>query len=50
MADPPDAPPLPAGSGHVQLRDVTLRYDDPHDELNVGTYALAEQTEHAKDA
>jgi ABC-type multidrug transport system fused ATPase/permease subunit len=39
LADPPGAPPLPAGNGHVQLRDVTLRYDDPHDELNVGTYS-----------
>ncbi len=43
LADPPGAPPLPAGSGHVQLRGVTLRYSDPHDELNVGTYALAER-------
>ncbi len=41
LADPPGAPPLPAGSGHVQLRGVTLRYSDPRDELNVGTYALA---------
>ena len=48
LADPPGAPPLPAGNGHVQLRDVTLRYDDPHDELNVGTYAHTKQTEHAK--
>jgi len=47
IADPPSAPPLPAGSGHVQLRGVTLRYSDPHDELNVGTYAHAKQTEHA---
>jgi ABC-type multidrug transport system fused ATPase/permease subunit len=39
LADPPGAPPLPAGSGHVQLRGVTLRYSDPHDELNVGTFA-----------
>ncbi len=39
LADPPGAPSLPAGSGHVQLRGVTLRYSDPHDELNVGTYA-----------
>jgi ATP-binding cassette subfamily B protein len=23
----PDAPPLPPGSGHVELRDVTLRYE-----------------------
>jgi ATP-binding cassette subfamily B protein len=25
---PPDAPPLPAGNGHVELREVTLRYDE----------------------
>ena len=43
LADPPGAPPLPAGSGHVQLRGVTLRYSDPHDDLNIGTYALAER-------
>jgi ATP-binding cassette subfamily B protein len=39
LADPPGAPLLPAGSGHVRLRGVTLRYSDPHDELNVGTFA-----------
>jgi ATP-binding cassette subfamily B protein len=39
LADPPGAPALPAGSGHVQLRNVTLRYSDPHDELNVSTFA-----------
>ena len=38
LAEPPGAPPLPVGNGHVRLRDVTLRYEDPHDELNVGTY------------
>jgi ABC-type multidrug transport system fused ATPase/permease subunit len=38
IADPPGAPPLPAGNGHVRLLGVTLRYRDPHDELNVGTY------------
>jgi ATP-binding cassette subfamily B protein len=27
----PDAPPLPAGNGHVQLRGVSLRYDDRDD-------------------
>jgi ABC-type multidrug transport system fused ATPase/permease subunit len=27
----PDAPPLPAGNGHVQLRDVSLRYDERDD-------------------
>jgi ATP-binding cassette subfamily B protein len=31
LTSPPDAPPLPAGSGHVQLRGVTLRYDDTDD-------------------
>jgi ABC-type multidrug transport system fused ATPase/permease subunit len=29
MTVPPDAPPLPAGNGHVQMRGVTLRYEDP---------------------
>jgi ABC-type multidrug transport system fused ATPase/permease subunit len=33
LSEPPGAPALPAGSGHVQLRGVTLRYDDPRDEL-----------------
>ncbi len=33
LTAPPDAPPLPAGNGHVELRGVTLRYDDPHDEF-----------------
>src|SRR5271167_2414322 len=28
MRDEPGAPELPPGSGHVQLRDVTLRYED----------------------
>ncbi len=43
LTDAPNAPELPPGSGHVQLRDVTLRYEDPHDEL--GASALVE-TEH----
>src|ERR1700677_3001203 len=34
LTDPPHPDPLPPGSGHVQLRDVTLRYEDSHDELN----------------
>ena len=33
LAERPGAPPLPAGNGHVELRGVTLRYEDPHDEL-----------------
>jgi len=40
LTDAPDAPELPAGNGRVQLRDVTLRYEDPHDEL--GASALVE--------
>ncbi len=44
LTDVPNAPELPPGSGHVQLRNVTLRYEDPHDEL--GASALVE-TEHA---
>ncbi|HXC46536.1 MAG TPA: ABC transporter ATP-binding protein [Solirubrobacteraceae bacterium] len=43
LADPPGAPALPAGSGHVEFRGVSLRYSDPHDELNVGTYELEER-------
>jgi ABC-type multidrug transport system fused ATPase/permease subunit len=40
LSDAPNAPELPAGNGHVQLRDVTLRYEDPHDEL--GASALVQ--------
>ncbi len=28
LSDPPGAPALPPGNGHVQLQGVTLRYDD----------------------
>ena len=35
LTDPPGSPALPPGNGHVQFRDVTLRYDEPHDELAV---------------
>jgi ABC-type multidrug transport system fused ATPase/permease subunit len=31
LTSPPDAQPLPPGSGHVQLRGVSLRYDDLDD-------------------
>ena len=31
IVEQPDAPALPAGRGHVQLRDVTLRYDESDD-------------------
>jgi ABC-type multidrug transport system fused ATPase/permease subunit len=33
LTEPPDAPALGPGNGHVQLRDVTLRYDTPLGEL-----------------
>jgi ABC-type multidrug transport system fused ATPase/permease subunit len=35
----PGAPPLPAGNGHVQLRDVTLRYEEG-EELGTSRDAL----------
>ncbi len=41
LTDPPNPQPLPSGNGRVQLRDVTLRYEDPHDEL--GTTADASE-------
>ncbi len=48
LTDVTDAPALPAGNGHVQLRDVTLRYEDPHDELGApargGASASSETT------
>jgi ABC-type multidrug transport system fused ATPase/permease subunit len=31
LTAPPGAPPLPAGSGHVQMQGVTLRYEDSDD-------------------
>jgi ABC-type multidrug transport system fused ATPase/permease subunit len=31
LTSAPDAPPLPPGSGHVELRGVTLRYDETDD-------------------
>jgi ABC-type multidrug transport system fused ATPase/permease subunit len=33
LSEAPGAPPLPMGSGHVRLLGVTLRYEDPRDEL-----------------
>jgi ABC-type multidrug transport system fused ATPase/permease subunit len=34
LTEAPGAPPLPPGSGRVQLQKVSLRYENPHDELN----------------
>jgi ATP-binding cassette subfamily B protein len=31
ITEPPEAPPLPSGKGHLQMRGVTLRYDDLDD-------------------
>jgi ABC-type multidrug transport system fused ATPase/permease subunit len=45
LTDAPHAGALPAGNGHVQFRGVTLRYEDPHDEL--GASALVEGTKSA---
>jgi ABC-type multidrug transport system fused ATPase/permease subunit len=33
LSEPADAASLPPGNGHVELRAVTLRYEDPHDEF-----------------
>ncbi len=44
LTDTPDAPALGAGNGHVQLRDVTLRYEDPHDELGASALVDAVHT------
>jgi ATP-binding cassette subfamily B protein len=35
LIDAPGARELPAGNGRVQLDHVTLRYEDPHDELGM---------------
>ncbi|HXA53792.1 MAG TPA: ABC transporter transmembrane domain-containing protein, partial [Solirubrobacteraceae bacterium] len=47
LVEPPGAPALPAGNGHVELKGVTLRYEDPHDELtgigSAAAHAPAEQ-------
>jgi ABC-type multidrug transport system fused ATPase/permease subunit len=43
LTDAADAPPLPAGNGHVRLQGVTLRYEDPHDELGASVLLGAER-------
>jgi ATP-binding cassette, subfamily B, bacterial len=35
LGDAPGAGPLPAGNGHVRMAGVTLRYEDPRDELTL---------------
>ena len=39
LSAPDGAPALPAGSGHVTFEDITLRYDDPRDELGAAAAA-----------
>ncbi|HEX7610090.1 MAG TPA: ABC transporter ATP-binding protein [Solirubrobacteraceae bacterium] len=48
LTSPEGAPPLPAGNGHVEFRDVTLRYDDV-DEFGA-TYSQAREAAGAPDA
>jgi ABC-type multidrug transport system fused ATPase/permease subunit len=43
LTAPPGAPPLPSGSGHVQMQGVTLRYDDS-DEFGA-SYSATRTTE-----
>ncbi len=43
ILEEPDAPPLPPGTGHVELRGVTLRYDD-HDDFGATYVAPGEHT------
>jgi ABC-type multidrug transport system fused ATPase/permease subunit len=45
LTEPPDAPELPAGSGHVVLRGVTLRYDNDQELV-----ALAASNGYPRDA
>ncbi len=45
LTAPPDAPPLPPGNGHVELRGVTLRYEDP-DEFGAAYRSQLDQDEH----
>ena len=43
LTDPPHTLALPPGNGHVQLHDVTLRYEDPHDEFAGSARAYADR-------
>ena len=43
ITDAPDAEPLPAGHGHVEFRDVSLRYDQ-HDEFGAAYVAAGQHT------
>jgi ABC-type multidrug transport system fused ATPase/permease subunit len=43
ITDAPHATPLPAGHGHVEFRDVTLRYDQ-HDDFGAAYVAPSQHT------
>ncbi len=47
LVAPQGAPALPPGNGHVQLRGVTLRYDDPRDEFGAAATNPATASERA---
>jgi ABC-type multidrug transport system fused ATPase/permease subunit len=46
ITEPPGAPPLPSGDGHVQMRGVTLRYDELDDFGAVYVAARAPEMSH----
>jgi len=50
LHDAPGAPDLPPGSGHVRFRDVTLRYEDPHDELGAAVWGPQQPAQPARTA
>jgi ATP-binding cassette subfamily B protein len=45
IQSPPGAPPLPAGGGRVELRDVTLRYEGPPPAIVAGGNGAAADRE-----
>jgi ATP-binding cassette subfamily B protein len=49
ISSPPGAPPLPPGNGHVEFRDVTLRYDvgDEFGAVHAGPRTLSLDSERA---
>jgi ABC-type multidrug transport system fused ATPase/permease subunit len=50
MTEPPDAPSLPEGNGHVQLQGVTLRYDSDAELGRVNSHLAASNGHDAHDA
>jgi ABC-type multidrug transport system fused ATPase/permease subunit len=50
LTAPADAPPLPPGNGRVQLRDVTLRYEDADEFGAAYSHSREDETEASADA